>query len=296
LMKLLGTYIDPLPQMVNPETGKLHTQFNQTGTETGRLSSSDPNLQNIPIRNEYGREIRKAFVPSPGNSILSADYSQMELRILAHIARDPALIEAFRNNRDIHAATASHLFNVPLESVTAEQRRRAKTVNFGIDYGMTPYGLSERLGISVEEARSYIETYLDRFSGVRQYIETTCEHVAREGWVATLLGRRRPIPMALDQRRNMREMGFRQAINMRIQGTAADIIKIAMIRIHREFAKQRLKSRMVLQIHDELLFDVVESELDSVRRIVRDIMESAYELCVPLTVEVSAGANWAEAH
>lgn len=296
LMKLLGTYIEPLPLLVNTDTGRLHTQFNQAGTETGRLSSSDPNLQNIPIRNDYGREIRKAFIPSPGNKIISADYSQMELRILAHIANDEALIEAFRNNRDIHAATASHIFNVPIDSVTAEQRRRAKTVNFGIDYGMTPYGLSERLGISVDEARSYIETYLDRFSGVREYIESTREHVQKEGWVATLLGRRRPIPMALDQRRNMREMGFRQAINMRIQGTAADIIKIAMIRIYREFKKRGLSTRMVLQIHDELLFDAAESELETVQNIIKDLMESAFSLCVPLTVEVNTGANWAEAH
>ncbi|MBN1296547.1 DNA polymerase I [bacterium] len=296
LAKLLGTYIEPLPDMINPETGRLHTQFNQTGTETGRLSSSDPNLQNIPIRTNIGKQIRKAFIPREGNVMISADYSQMELRILAHVAEDEAMIDAFRQGQDIHAATASQIFNVPLDAVTADQRRRAKTINFGIDYGMTPFGLSERLGLSVEDARQMIESYLNRFRGVRRYIDETKERVAREGWVATLLGRRRPIPMAREANRNLREMGFRQAINMRIQGTAADIIKIAMIRIYESFRKNGIHSRMVLQIHDELLFDVERDEIQVVTDLVRRIMEQAYTLCVPLTVDVNQGPNWAEAH
>lgn len=294
--KLLSTYLEPLPTMVNPDTGRVHTQFNQAGTETGRLSSSEPNLQNIPIRNETGREIRKAFIPGDGNIMMSADYSQMELRILAHIAEDQALIDAFLGGQDVHAATASKLFNVPIDSVTAEQRRRAKTVNFGIDYGMTAFGLSERLSIPMDEASRYIKAYLERFSGVKAYIEATKDHVKEHGWVSTLLGRRRPIPMAMDRRKNMQQMGFRQAINMRIQGTAADIIKIAMIRIDEVMTRQKLQSKMVLQIHDELVFDIVPDELETMTEIVRSQMESAFELSVPLVVDLNTGSNWSEAH
>jgi len=296
LMKLLGTYLEPLPAMVNQETGRLHTSFNQATAETGRLSSSNPNLQNIPIRSEIGRKIRKAFIPAPGNVLISADYSQMELRILAHIAQDAAMINAFKNDQDIHAATASRIFNTPIEEVTKEQRRRAKTVNFGIDYGMTPYGLSERLGISVDNARTYIESYLKEFNGVAEYIEATKIHVSQHGWVTTLLGRRRAIPMALDSNRNIREMGFRQAINMRIQGTAADIIKIAMNHIHSELKRLNLRTKMVLQIHDELLFDTLPEEKDQVYSLVRRCMEQAFELCVPLSVDINTGENWADAH
>ncbi len=296
LTKLVSTYIEPLPALVNPDTGRLHTTFNQAVTETGRLSSSNPNLQNIPIRNEFGREIRKAFVPAEGNIMLSADYSQMELRILAHIAEDNALTEAFQNNQDIHAATASKIFRTPIDQVTSEQRRRAKMVNFGIDYGMTPFGLSERLGITMDQARDYIDSYLKEFSGVRDYIEKTKEHVEKNGWVATLLGRKRPIHIDGKMPRNMREMAFRQAINMRIQGTAADIIKIAMIRIFHSLTEKNLKSKMVLQIHDELLFDVVPGELDTIKKLVRHQMENAFSLSVPLVVDINTGSNWADAH
>lgn len=296
LMKLIGTYLDPLPGLINQKTGRLHTTFNQATAETGRLSSSNPNLQNIPIRTQQGRDIRKAFVASPGNILISADYSQMELRILAHVAADPALIEAFRKGLDIHAATAARIFHVPVEKVTPEQRRRAKTVNFGIDYGMTPFGLSDRLGISVDEARNYIDDYLREFSGVREYIESTQQHVSTHGWVTTLLGRKRPIPMAMNSNRNIREMGFRQAINMRIQGTAADIIKIAMIRVFREMILRKLRSSMVLQIHDELLFDTVPEELDEMRGLIRESMENAFTLCVPLRVDIRTGYNWSDAH
>jgi DNA polymerase I len=296
LTKLVSTYIDPLPELVHPETGRLHTSFNQAVTETGRLSSSNPNLQNIPIRNTTGRAIRRAFVPAPGNRILSADYSQMELRILAHIAKDKALIEAFHNGLDIHAATASKIFNTPIDQVTTEQRRRAKMVNFGIDYGMTPFGLSERLGIGLEEAKDYITAYLDQFRGVQEYIENTKEHVTQYGWVATLMGRKRPIHIAGDSNRTVREIGYRQAINMRIQGTAADIIKIAMIRISREMNRRKLKSRMILQIHDELLFDIHPEEKEELSELVRDLMEHAYTLCIPLVVDINTGDNWADAH
>ncbi|MBN1879475.1 DNA polymerase I [bacterium] len=296
LTKLIGTYLEPLPALINPDTGRLHTTFNQATAETGRLSSSNPNLQNIPIRNPLGRDIRRAFIPSPGNVMISADYSQMELRILAHVAEDNALIESFLNGLDIHTATASRIFHVPVEQVTPEQRRRAKTVNFGIDYGMTPFGLSDRLGISVDEARDYIDEYLKQFSGVRQYIESTQQQVSQNGWVATLMGRKRPIPMAMDANRNIREMGFRQAINMRIQGTAADIIKMAMIRLYRELNTRNLQSKMVLQIHDELLFDVVPGEHDELRMLIREIMEHAFPLCVPLRVDLKTGYNWSDAH
>ncbi len=296
LTKLISTYIEPLPDLIHPETGRLHTSFNQAVTETGRLSSSNPNLQNIPVRNEAGREIRRAFIPAKGNTLVSADYSQMELRILAHVAEDSALIEAFQNNQDIHSATASKIFNTPITQITPEQRRRAKMVNFGIDYGMTPFGLSERLGIGLDEARDYISSYLKQFKGVKEYIETTKKHVGRHGWVATLLGRKRPIPFAKEANRTVREIGFRQAINMRIQGTAADIIKIAMIRIFDEMNRLKLQSKMILQIHDELLFDVLPNEKEKLVSLVREQMENAYTLCIPLSVDISSGDNWVDAH
>ncbi len=296
LTKLQNTYVLTLPAMENPQTGRIHSSFNQTVTETGRLSSSDPNLQNIPVRTELGREIRRAFIPSEGNIMVSADYSQMELRILAHIARDQAMLDAFRNDLDIHAATASKLFNVPVENVSPEQRRRAKMVNFGIDYGMTPYGLSDRLGISLAEARDYINRYLAQFSGVARYIEDIKKHVSREGWVETLLGRRRPIPLAKAKSKFVREGAFRQAINMPIQGTSADIIKIAMINIFNNLAQTGLKSKMILQVHDELIFDVPAGEEKQVMKLIKQEMENAWPLDIPLKVDVRSGANWDEVH
>lgn len=296
LTKLKSTYLDTLPQMINPATNRIHSNLNQTVAETGRLSSSDPNLQNIPIRSELGRDIRKAFIPSDGRIMMSADYSQMELRILAHVANDTALIEAFKSGRDVHAATASTLFGVSIDAVTPDQRRKAKMVNFGIDYGMTPFGLSERLGISVNEAKIYIEKYLKEFRGVAQYIESIKRDVVESGFVTTLLGRRRAIPLAKASQKQVQEMGFRQAVNMPIQGAAADIIKIAMIRIQKQFEDEGLASRMILQIHDELLFDVVPSEAPRIEEIVKVQMESAFPLNVPLTVEITSGANWAAIH
>ena len=296
LTKLKSTYLDTLPQMINPATLRIHSNLNQTVAETGRLSSSDPNLQNIPIRTELGRDIRKAFIPSEGRVLMSADYSQMELRILAHVTGDPALTQAFLSGRDVHAATASTLFGTPIGAVTSDQRRKAKMVNFGIDYGMTPFGLSERLGIPVGEAKSYIEKYLREFRGVARYIEEVKASVAEKGYVTTLLGRRRFIPLAQSPQKQIQEMGFRQAVNMPIQGAAADIIKIAMIRIQSIIRSLALQSRMILQIHDELLFDVVPEERLTLEEIVRKQMESAYPMTVPLTVEVSTGANWAEIH
>ncbi len=296
MSKLKSTYLDTLPAMVNPLTDRIHTSFNQTVTETGRLSSSEPNLQNIPVRTPIGREIRRAFIPSEGNLLISADYSQMELRILAHVTNDEALLEAFTHNQDVHSATASKLFGVALDAVTPEQRRRAKMVNFGIDYGMTAFGLSERLGIGVSEAKTYIEKYLDHFKGVRQYIADISERVQQLGYVETLSGRRRFIPLANEKQKQLREMGIRQAINMPIQGTAADIIKIAMIRIYHAIRSNKLKTKMVLQIHDELLFDAPEDEVTAVRDIVKHEMENAMVLKVPLKVEISTGASWAELH
>ncbi|MBN1550185.1 DNA polymerase I [bacterium] len=294
--KLKSTYLDALPEMVNPNTKRIHSSFNQTVTETGRLSSSNPNLQNIPIRTDIGKAIRKAFIASEQNVLISADYSQMELRILAHIAKDEALIEAFKQDRDIHAATASTLFGVSLDKVTDEQRRRAKMVNFGIDYGMTPFGLSERLGISVQEAKRYIEKYLNTYRGVKAYIQSIQDYVVEYGWVETLMGRRRYIPAARDERRQNREAAFRQAINMPIQGSASDVIKIAMISIYKEFRNKGLKTKMVLQIHDELLFDAPPRESDEVCLIVKSQMENAVRLEVPLKVDIRVGANWAEIH
>ncbi|MBN1356209.1 DNA polymerase I [bacterium] len=296
LTKLKNTYLDTLPGMIHPLTGRVHTSFNQTVTETGRLSSSNPNLQNIPVRTELGREIRRAFIPAEGNVLISADYSQMELRILAHITEDESLIAAFEADRDIHAATASTLFNVPENAVTAEQRRRAKMVNFGIDYGMTPYGLSERLGIPMPEARLYISKYLDHFRGVRSYIGSIEKHVESHGWVETLSGRRRYIHTISDDRRQVREAALRQAINMPIQGTAADIIKIAMTAIHHEFKRLNIQSLMVLQVHDELLFDTLPREEETVKNIIRTGMENAWKLRVPLKVDIRSGSNWAEIH
>ncbi len=296
LSKLKNTYLDALPKMINPATGRLHSNFNQTATETGRLSSSRPNLQNIPIRTPLGKEVRRAFVAAPGQLLVSADYSQMELRILAHIAEDEELIKAFENGVDIHAQTAAAIFNVPLDQVTPEQRRRAKTVNFGIDYGMTPFGLSERLGISMNQASHYIEKYLNHFKGVKKYIEDTKRRVIETGVVETLSGRRRYIPEASSDRRQVRESAFRQAINMPIQGTAADIIKVAMIRIYKELLRNDFRSKMVLQIHDELLFDVVPEEAEALMEMVTFQMENAWKLRIPLKVDIQCGNNWAEIH
>jgi len=297
IAKLKSTYVDALPKAINPKTGRVHTSFNQTGTATGRLSSSDPNLQNIPMHTELGREIRKAFVPSSGSRvIMSADYSQIELRIMAHISQDEGLIEAFRNGEDIHATTAAKVFGTSPNQVTREMRRRAKEVNFGIMYGIGPFGLSARLGISQTEAKDIIARYFERFPKVNQYIFDTIAKAKHDGYVSTLLGRRRYLPEINSRNQTMRANAERQAINMPIQGTAADMIKVAMIRIHSRLRDEGLQAKMLLQVHDELVFEVARSEVQRAKKLVVTEMKSALPLDVPIEVEVGVGKNWYDAH
>lgn len=296
LSKLKSTYTDVLPDLVNPLTGRVHTSINQTVTATGRLSSSEPNLQNIPVRGEWGRRIREAFIAGLGNLILSADYSQIELRILAHLSNDRSLIDAFLSDTDIHSRTASELFNVDFESVTQDMRRVAKTVNFGVVYGISPFGLSEALNISREEAKRYIDNYFDRHRGVKDYIEKTLKEAYEHGYVRTMFGRKRPIPELKSKTSSTRQLGERLAINSPIQGTAADIIKIAMINIWRAIREKGLKTKMILQVHDELVFEVPENEAEEMSKLVKDKMEGVISLSVPLKIEAGIGKNWAEAH
>jgi DNA polymerase-1 len=296
LSKLKTTYVDALPPLVNPDTARLHTSFNQAATATGRLSSSEPNLQNIPIRGEWGRRIREAFIAGEGNILLSADYSQIELRILAHLSQDEGLIEAFRRDLDIHTRTASELFGVPIEKVNSDMRRIAKTVNFGVIYGISPFGLSETLSITREDAKKYIEQYFDRHQGVKRYIELTLETVKEKGYATTLFGRKRPIPELRSQNSFTRQQGERFAINAPVQGTAADIIKVAMINIWKSFKEKDVKAKMILQVHDELLFELSLHELQIVKDVVKKEMEGVNELSVPIKVEIGFGKNWAEAH
>ena len=295
--KLLSTYIEPFHSFVNPRTGKVHTTFNQALTSTGRLSSSKPNLQNIPVRSERGKEIRKAFVPShPDGVIVSADYSQIELRIMAHLSCDSHLIEAFRAGEDIHAMTASKIFAVPIGEVTSEQRRIAKTANFGIMYGISAFGLAQRLRISRSEAKQIIDDYFTHFPSISCFIEDTLAGARENGYVETVFGRRRYIPDINSHNATVRALAERNAVNAPIQGTAADIIKIAMINVDRRLTEENLRSRMVLQIHDELLFDAFEDEAERLKKIVVEEMENVTKLSVPLTVECNEGKNWLEAH
>ena len=295
--KLLSTYIEPLPTYISPVTGKIHTTFNQALTATGRLSSSKPNLQNIPIRTERGKEIRKAFVPSrPGGVILSADYSQIELRIMAHLSCDMHLINAFRNGQDVHAMTAAKIFGITPEEVTSDQRRIAKTANFGIMYGISAFGLSQRLHIGRAEAKKIIEDYFANFPAISAYIEDTLASAREFGYVETLFGRRRYLPEINSKNGTVRALAERTAINAPIQGTSADIIKLAMINVRKRISEEGLKSRMILQIHDELLFDAIPEEVDRLSMIVREEMENVIELSIPLTVECDHGNNWLEAH
>ncbi len=296
LSKLRSTYVDALPKIVNPSTGRIHTSFNQTITATGRLSSSDPNLQNIPIRGEWGTRIRAAFIAEEGSVLLSSDYSQVELRVLAHLSGDKRLIDIFKNDGDIHSSTASGLFNVAEEKVTSEQRRGAKVVNFGIVYGMSPYGLSKELSINPGEAKNYIDTYFALHAGVSKYFEQLIKEVTKTGYVKTLYNRKRAIPELNSSNKNIRQLGERLAMNTPIQGSAADIIKIAMINIHNRLKKEKLKTKMLLQVHDELLFEVPEKEKEKVEKLVRQEMENAANLLVPLKVDIGIGNNWAEAH
>lgn len=297
LNKLKSTYVDALPALVNEETGRIHTEFNQSVAATGRLSSSNPNLQNIPIRTERGREIRKAFIAEEGYKLMSADYSQVELRVIAHIAADEAMKQAFKDGEDIHARTAREIFGLEsLEEVSADQRRKAKEVNFGIPYGVSAYGLASRLGIENNEGKDMIDQYFDRFPGIPEYIEDTKAFARENGYVKTLIGRRRYIPDIKSGNWNVRGFAERTAINMPIQGTAADIIKLAMIKIHEWLEKEGKKSRMLLQVHDELIFEIHESEINEVPAKITELMETAYPLDVPLKVESGIGENWLEAH
>jgi DNA polymerase-1 len=292
LSKLKSTYVDALPALVNHRTGRLHTTFIQTGTATGRLASVNPNLQNIPIRTELGREIRAAFTAEPGHVLVAADYSQIELRLLAHYSKDPLLVEAYRRGDDIHTLTASEVFGVPPLMVTSEHRRQAKVVNFGIVYGLSPFGLSQNLGIDKSEAKRFIDAYFEKYAGVRKFVDKTLEEARREQKVRTLFGRVRPIPDINSKNANMRGFAERTAVNTPLQGTAADLIKMAMIRIDAAIRQQKLNSRMTLQVHDELVFDVPEKEQERMRTLVREEMESVHPLHVPLLVELGVGPNW----
>jgi DNA polymerase-1 len=292
LTKLKSTYVDALPALLNPSTGRLHTTFGQTGTATGRLSSTNPNLQNIPIRTELGREIRAAFTAEPGHVLLAADYSQIELRLLAHFSQDPLLVEAYRRGDDIHTLTASQVFGVPPLMVTPDYRRQAKVVNFGIVYGLSAFGLSQSLGIEPAEARRFIDAYFEKYAGVRKFREHILEGARRTQRVTTLFGRVRPIPDINSKNANLRGFAERTAVNTPLQGTAADLIKIAMISIDERLRERGLKSRMTLQVHDELVFEVPEAEIDVMRSLVKERMERAYALTVPLLVEMGVGTNW----
>lgn len=292
LTKLKSTYVDALPALLNAGSGRLHTTFAQTGTATGRLSSANPNLQNIPIRTELGREIRAAFTADPGHVLLAADYSQIELRLLAHFSQDPLLVEAFRRGDDVHTLTASQVFGVPPLMVTADHRRAAKVVNFGIVYGLSAFGLSQNLSIEPSEAKQFIEAYFEKYSGVRKFIDDTLAEARREQKVRTLFGRIRPIPDINSKNFNFRGFAERTAVNTPLQGTAADLIKIAMIRIDEAIRERDLKSRMTLQVHDELVFEVPEAEIDIMKSLVREYMEKVHPLSVPLQVDLGVGPNW----
>ncbi|MDC0708297.1 DNA polymerase I [Stigmatella sp. ncwal1] len=295
LSKLKSTYLDTLPGLVAKD-GRIHTTYHQAATATGRLSSSDPNLQNIPVRTELGREIRRAFVAEAGYQLVSADYSQVELRLLAHIAEDPVLLEAFQHDEDIHSRTAAEIFGVPPDKVDRDQRRVAKTVNFGIAYGLSPHGLSTRLSISVEEARDIIERYFTRYAGIRRYLEDTVERARKTGYVETMFGRRRLMADLNSKNRAVAQAAERAAINMPIQGTAADLIKKAMLAVDEALTKERLSTVMLLQVHDELLFEAPDAEVDRVKELARQCMSSVATLKVPLKVDVGAGKTWADAH
>jgi DNA polymerase-1 len=296
LRKLLATYINALPGLINPTTGKIHTTYNQTVTATGRLSSNNPNLQNIPVRSDDGREVRRAFVPDPGCVMLSADYSQIELRLMADISGDPDMIEAFAEGKDIHQATAAKIYHKPLDEVTDTERRNAKTANFGIIYGISAFGLSERLGISRQEARQLIDGYFLTYPRIKQYMEETVERARRDGYVTTVMGRRRMLPDINSRSAVVRGYAERNAINAPLQGSAADIIKVAMVRIHRAMRQASLRSTMLLQVHDELIFNVVPDELPRLQQIVVTEMEGAYHGRVTLTVSAGVASNWLNAH
>jgi len=292
ITKLKSTYVDALPKLIHPETKRLHTSFSQTGTATGRLSSSDPNLQNIPIRSELGREIRAAFVAQKGQILLSADYSQIELRIMAHFSKDPVLTEAFRNGEDIHSRTAQEVFGVGPMAQTAEHRRAAKAINFGIIYGLSAFGLAQQLGIEQKEASQFINAYFTRYRGVKQYLDNVLVETRKTGVAKTLFGRIRPIPEINSPQVQLRNFAERTALNSPLQGTAADLIKMAMISIDERLKKEKLAARMILQVHDELLFELPVKEKSKLEKLVKEEMENVHKLSVPLVVEMGTGPNW----
>jgi len=297
LIKLKSTYVDALPKLKNPKTNRIHTSFNQTVAATGRLSSTNPNFQNIPIRTEIGREIRKSFVAqNDGWKILSADYSQVELRIMAHMSKDEKLVEAFKNDVDVHSSTAALVYSVDLKDVSKDMRRTAKVINFGIMYGAGPFRISNELNISIKEAKEIIDNYFEKFSGVRSFIDKIIEETKTKKFVTTIFGRKRQVIDIDSKNHNLKEAAKRVAINMPIQGTAADIIKIAMIKINNVFNEEKLNSKMILQIHDELVFEVHPDELEKVNEIVKSNMENAYKLIIPLNVDIEIGDSWYEAH
>jgi DNA polymerase-1 len=296
LAKLKSTYIDALPLMINPKTGRLHTSLNQTVTATGRLSSSEPNLQNIPIRTDVGREIRQAFIAERGASLLSADYSQIELRVLAHMSKDPALIRTFQDDEDVHTRTASEIFGLTPEEITPEMRRKAKAVNFGIIYGISAFGLAQDIGVSNAEAKRYIDNYFARYPNVREFIDHTIANAKKKGFVSTLFGRRRFIPELSSSAVAVRNFGERMAVNTPIQGTAADLIKLAMINVQKRLARENLGSKMILQVHDELVFEVPDREIEPMKKLVKEEMEGVLTLSVPIKVDMGVGKNWDEAH
>jgi DNA polymerase-1 len=296
LAKLKSTYTDKLPTMINPATRRIHTSYHQAGTATGRLSSSDPNLQNIPIRTAEGRRVRQAFVAPPGSKLVAADYSQIELRIMAHLSEDPSLLRAFAAGEDIHRATASEVFGVETAAVTIDQRRSAKAINFGLIYGMSAFGLARQLNIGRKQAAEYIELYFARYPGVQNYMNNIRHSASENGYVETAYGRRLYLPEINARNGMLRQAAERTAINAPMQGTAADIIKLAMINVDNWLQNSDLKSRMVMQVHDELVLEVPESELEEIKEGLRGLMESAAELSVPLVVDLGVGDNWDEAH
>lgn len=296
LKKLLGTYIDALPLLINKETGKIHTSFNQTVTATGRLSSSNPNLQNIPIRNENGKEIRKAFISDDGCEFFSADYSQIELRIMAHLSGDANMIEAFKEGDDIHAATAAKVYKISIDKVTREQRSKAKTANFGIIYGISVFGLAERMNVDRKEAKELIDGYFETYPQIKEYMDKSIDLARGQGYIETIFGRKRYLPDINSRNSVVRGYAERNAINAPIQGSAADIIKVAMVRIYQRFQSESIKSKMILQVHDELNFSVLPEEKEKVQKIVIEEMENAYRMQVPLRADCGWGSNWLEAH
>jgi len=293
--KLKSTYVDALPKYINPATGRVHTSFNQTGARTGRLSSSNPNMQNIPIGDEFGLRIRSAFVAESGHRLISADYSQIELRVLAHLSGDPLLIEAFVQNEDIHSRTAQEIFGILPALQTHEHRRMAKAINYGVIYGLSSFGLAGRTGTSRTEAQRYIDEYFRRYAGVKEYLDRCVQEARDSGRVRTLFGRLRPIPEIRSHDVSSRNRAEREAMNTPLQGTAADLLKLAMVKVHARLRKEKLKTRMILTVHDELVFEAPEKELKAAQKIVKEEMEGAYAMRVPLRVDMGAGLNWKEA-